>query len=110
MIKIAKAYAEDGDKDNAMLWLRKGFASRYDEKPFIKGNSAFKNFKEDEDFLALFGDDTQKNIARKEAWTRDIIYLEKRIHELLYSSNQAISKTDLSKEILDIKNKYSVII
>ena len=103
MIKIAEAYAEDGDKANAMLWLRKGFAARYDEKPFLKGSSAFKNFNEDEDFLALFGNDTQKDITREEAWSRDITYLEKRINELRYSPNQAISKTDLSKEILDIK-------
>lgn len=103
MIKIAEAYAEDGDKDNAMLWLRKGFAARYDEKPFIKGSSAFKSFNEDEDFLELFGNDTQKDITREEAWSRDITYLEKRINELRYSPNRAISKTDLSKEILDIK-------
>lgn len=102
MIKIAEAYAEDGDKDNALLWLRKGFAARYDEKPFIKGSSAFKSFNEDENFLALFGNDTQKDITREEAWSRDITYLEKRINELRYSSD-AISKTDLSKEIRDIK-------
>ena len=102
MIKIAEAYAEDGDKANAMLWLRKGFAARYDEKPFLKGSSAFKSFNEDEDFLALFGDDTQKDITREESWSKDLTYLEKRINELRYSSN-AISKTDLSKEIIDIK-------
>ena len=106
MIKIAEAYAEDGDKDNALLWLRKGFAARYDEKPFIKGSSAFKSFNEDEDFLALFGNDTQKDITREEAWSRDITYLEKRINELRYSSN-AISKTDLSKEIIDIKTNIA---
>ncbi|NQU32847.1 MAG: hypothetical protein HQ521_06400 [Bacteroidetes bacterium] len=55
MIKIAKAYAKDGDKNNAILWLRKGFALRYDEKPFLIGNSAFKSLNEDEDFKKLFG-------------------------------------------------------
>ena len=107
MIKIAEAYAEDGDKDNALLWLRKGFAARYDEKPFIKSSSAFKSFNEDEDFLALFGNDTQKDITREEAWSRDITYLEKRINELRYSPNHAISKSDLSKEIIDIKTNIA---
>ena len=107
MIKIAEAYAEDGDKANAMLWLRKGFAARYDEKPFLKSSSAFKSFDEDEDFLALFGNDTQKDITREEAWSRDLTYLEKRINELLYVPNHAISKTDLSKEILDIKTNIA---
>jgi len=107
MIKIAEAYAEDGDKDNAMLWLRKGFAARYDEKPYIKGSSAFKSFNEDKDFLALFGSDIQKEITREEAWSKDITYLEKRINEELYSPNHAISRTDLSKEILDIKTNIA---
>ena len=106
MVKIAEAYAEDGDKDNAMLWMQKGFEARYDEKPFIKGSSAFKSFNKDEDFLELFGNDTQKDITREDAWSRDIIYLEKRINELRYSSN-SISKTDLSKEIIDIKTNIA---
>jgi tetratricopeptide (TPR) repeat protein len=106
MIKIAEAYAEDGDKDNAMLWMRKGFVARYDEKPFLKGSSAFKSFSEDEDFLELFGYDTQKDITREEAWSKDITYLEKRIIELRYSS-EAISKSDLAKEMLDIKKNIA---
>ena len=28
MIKIAQAYAKDGDRSNAILWLQKGFASK----------------------------------------------------------------------------------
>jgi hypothetical protein len=107
MIKIAKAYAKDGDKNNAILWLQKGFASHYDEKPFLMGSSAFKSFNEDKAFLELFGNDTQKDITREETWSRDITYLEERINELLYSPNQAISKTDLSKEILDIKTNIA---
>jgi len=107
MIKIAKAYAKDGDKNNAILWLRKGFASRYDEKPFLKGSSAFKGFNEDEDFKKIFGNDTQENITREEAWTKDISYLEKRINELHYSPNHAISKANFSKEILDVKTNIA---
>lgn len=109
MVKIAEAYAEDGDKSNALLWLRKAFTARYDEKPFLKGSSAFKNFNQDEDFLTLFGDDIQKSITREEAWDRDITYLEKRINELLYSPDHVISRTDISKEIIDIKSKITAL-
>lgn len=107
MIKIAKAYAKDGDKEHALLWLKKGFASRYDEKPFLKGSSAFKDFTEDEDFISLFGNDNQANITREETWARDISYLEVRINELHYSPNHAISKTELSKEILNLKTNIA---
>jgi len=109
MIKIAQAYAEDGDKDNAMIWLQKGFASRYDEKPFLKGNSTFKSFNENKDYLELFGDNTQTDITREEAWARDLSYLEKRINELLYNFGRGISKADLSKEIAAIKTNLAML-
>ena len=107
MIKIAKAYAEGGDKDNALVWLQKGFAARYDEKPFVKDDPAFKDFSEDEDFLALFGEDKQPNITREESWASDISYLEKSIDDLHFSPDHAISKTDLSKAILKLKTTIS---
>lgn len=105
MIKIAKAYAEDGDKENALLWLQKGFGSRYDEKPFLKGDPAFKNFNTDDEFLSLFGNVNQTTITREETWAKDISYLEKRINELHYSPNHSISKTELSKEFQILKTK-----
>ncbi|MDF0716421.1 hypothetical protein PY092_09700 [Muricauda sp. 334s03] len=107
MIKIAKAYAKDGDKENALLWLQKGFASRYDEKPFLKNDAAFKDFIEDENFLALFGNDNHTNTTREEAWAKDISYLENRINELHYSPYHAISKTEFSKAILNLKTKIA---
>jgi len=107
MIKIAKAYAKDGDKNNAILWLQKGFSARYDEKPFLKEDPAFDNFKEDEGFKKLFGNDDKENITRNDAWTRDVGYLEKRINELHYSPHHAISKADFSKEMQDIKSSIA---
>lgn len=109
MIKVAKAYAEDGDKENALLWLQKGFASRYDEKPFLKGDPAFKSFNTDDEFLALFGNDNQTKITREESWTKDLSYLEKRINELHYSPNHSISKTELSKEFQNLKTKIATL-
>lgn len=109
MIKIAKAYAKDGDKANSLLWLEKGFASRYDEKPFVKNSAAFKNFNKENDFTKLFGNNNTENITREEAWTKDIEYLEKRINELHYSPNHAISKTSLSNEFLKIKTNLTAL-
>ena len=102
MITIAKAYAKDGDKSNALFWLQKGFVSRYDEKPFLIGDAAFESFSDDQDFKALFGIDTGENVTREVAWERDILYLEKRINELLYSPGKAMSETNLSKSMQGI--------
>ena len=90
-----------------MLWLRKGFAARYDEKPHLKGSSAFKSFSEDKDYLALFGNDTQKDITRDEAWKKDIDYLISRIEQLHFDMNHYVSKVDFEKSVLDLKTTIS---
>jgi len=107
MVKIAKAYAQAGDKENAMLWLRKGVASRYDEKPFVKGDSAFLAFNEDSDFQMLYGNNGQENVTRNEAWAIDIDYFEKRIIELHYSPYHAISKTDFAQSFIDLRARIA---
>ncbi len=107
MIKIAKAYALDGDKANSMLWLRKGFAARYDEKMQLQGSSAFKSFSEDKDYLALFGNDSQKNLTRDEAWKKDIDYLISRIEQLHFDMNHYVSKVDFEKVVHDLKTSIS---
>jgi hypothetical protein len=104
MIKIAMAYALHGDKSSAMLWLQKGFAARYDEKPFLKDDPAFEAFKQDQDFLLLFGNDTQEEITREEAWAKDLDYLEKRILELHYNLHRALTETDFTKSFLELKS------
>lgn len=109
MIQISKAYAKIGDKNNALLWMKKGFSFRYDEKPFLKGSLEFESFKEDVDFKKLFGLNAQDKTTREEAWTIDISYLEKRINELHYSPNHAISKSDLSKALRGIIDKISIL-
>ncbi|MGN7514852.1 MAG: TPR end-of-group domain-containing protein [Allomuricauda sp.] len=105
MIKIAKAYAEDGDKENALLWLQKGFASRYDEKPFLKGDPAFKSFNEDEEFQQVFGYRSHLGLSRGESWVSDIDYLEEQILELHYNPFHSMSKTDFDKKILGLKSE-----
>lgn len=97
MVKIAKSYALDGDKANAMAWLQKGFAYRFDEKPFLKGDPAFKAYNQDEDFLQLFGIGKQADMSREETWVNDLNYLQKRIAEMHYALNDVISEDDFNK-------------
>jgi len=96
MVKIAKSYALDGDKANAMTWLQKGFAYRYDEKPFLKGDPAFEAFSQDEDFLQLFAIGNQEKLTREQAWAGDLNYLQKRIREMHYALDEAIAEDDFN--------------
>nr|WP_321407109.1 hypothetical protein [uncultured Carboxylicivirga sp.] len=105
MIKISKAYALDGDKANSMLWLQKGLASRYDEKPFLKGDPAFKAFYEDNDFRKLFGYCDDVDLTREEAWRCDINYLKERMLELHYNSSHFALETSFDNMILSLKSR-----
>ncbi|MCX2719192.1 hypothetical protein [Lentiprolixibacter aurantiacus] len=110
MVKIARAYALDGDKANAMRWLQKGFASRFDEKPFLKGDPAFRAFNQDEDFLQLFGIGNQDKPTREDAWTADLNYLQKRIVEMHYALDDVIAEDDfkvLFDELISSINTFS---
>lgn len=107
MIKIAKAYAKDGDNENALLWLQKGFANRYDEKPFLKGDPAFKAINERQEFQQLFGYQSQIDLSREASWVSDIDYLKERIQELHYNPYHSMSKTDLDHKILSLKSEIN---
>lgn len=109
MIKIAKAYALDGDKSNSMIWLQRGFEARYDEKPFLKGDPAFEKFNQDADFLQLFGFSNRTDLTREEAWRCDIDYLAKRVIQLHYMPYHHISKTSFDKLISELKSNIGAI-
>jgi hypothetical protein len=109
MIKIAKAYAMDGEKDNAMIWLKKGFASRYDEKFYLKRDPAFSSFNKDEDFLQLFGVGNQTDMTREEAWAGDLNYLQKRIIEVHYALDDVITKDDFNRLFDKLKSSINTL-
>ncbi len=105
MIKIAKAYALDGDKENSMIWIQKGVSSRYDEKPFLKGDPAFEAFNKDNDFLKLFGYCDEEDLTREQAWHCDIDYLKKRMLELHYNPSYLVHDTSFENLILSLKSR-----
>lgn len=109
MIKIAKAYAVEGDKDNAINWLKKGIALRYDEKFYLKGDPAFNSFHEDEEFLEIFGIGNQTDMTREEAWIGDLNYLQKRIIEAHYALDDIISEHDFNNLFDKLKPSASAL-
>ena len=105
MIKIAKAYGFDGDKENAMLWLKKGVALRYDEKFYLKEDPAFSAFNKDEDFRQLFGMGNQADMAKTDAWTGDLNYLQKRIIEVHYDLDDVMTEEVFNSVFDDLKDR-----
>lgn len=109
MVKIAKAYGSLGDKDKAILWLKKAFEARYDEKPFLMGSPEFEAFKEDKELLALFGISSQKDMSRREAWEGDLSYLESRIGQMNYPLQYGADRAGITKSIAMVKANISTL-
>ena len=107
MIKISKAYALTGDKDNAIAWLKKGIALRYDEKFYLKWDPAFSSIKDEEEFKEIFGISDQTEMKREEAWFGDLNYLQKRIIEAHYALDDFISEDDFNNLFVELKSSVS---
>jgi tetratricopeptide (TPR) repeat protein len=75
MIAIAKAYAQAGNEDQALDWLEKGLALRYDERPDLASSDEFSSLKDSAEFNALVGSIPEGTFTRDEQWRYDINYL-----------------------------------
>ena len=109
MIEVAKAYALKKDKKNVIKWLQKGFKARYDEKPFLIGSPAFKEYSQDHDFLEVLGIYTETDISREEAWKKDINYLVSQIKRLHYNMYHSVSKAEFENLVADVSENISAL-
>ncbi|MDF1868697.1 MAG: hypothetical protein P1U70_27985 [Saprospiraceae bacterium] len=107
MVKIAQAYGKLGDKDNTIVWLKKAFEARYDEKPFLIGSPEFEVFSGDREFLELFGVSSRENMTRTEAWETDLSYLESRIGQMNYTLNKGDDRTKIIESFTQVKASIS---
>jgi tetratricopeptide (TPR) repeat protein len=82
MIAIAKAYAQAGDKGQAITWLKKGLELRYDERPDLAAATEFSSLKDQPEFNALVGSLPEGTFTRDEQWRYDIRYLGELVAQL----------------------------
>ena len=75
MVAIAKAHAQAGDKDLAIVWLQRGLDMRYDERPDIAGMPEFSVMLDDPRFASLAGLPPKTDLTRNEQWRYDIAFL-----------------------------------
>jgi tetratricopeptide (TPR) repeat protein len=100
MIKIAEAYGRLGDQKNALAWIHKSLAARWDDRPTLAGTSLFnrwknpnfESFETSEAFQKSAGSYLDKTLSRDDAWRQDLHYLSdeiKRLHANMYHSVSA---------------------
>lgn len=73
---IARAYAQSGDRDNALRWLNKVLGEfRFNQKPSLVNDPAFASLKDSLRFRKLMGLLPNRKFTREEGWRYDIDYL-----------------------------------
>src|SRR5690606_13755557 len=79
MVEISRLYAQEGDAEQTLQWLRRGLESRFDEGPTILQDEAFNNISHDGRYHELAGAAPTDIATRDEQWRYDIEYLRKQV-------------------------------
>jgi len=79
MVRIAAVYAQAGDREKALAWLRRGVEARYDERPDIADAPEFADLRDDHEFAKLAGLKPKEARSRDEEWRYDIAFLREQV-------------------------------
>ncbi|KZY44422.1 hypothetical protein A3733_15655 [Pseudoalteromonas shioyasakiensis] len=123
MVKIAEAYAELNNQQQAEYWLKEALAARWDDRPTLAGTSLFKSginphfqgFAQSASYKSLAGNDLDTELNRDQKWRADLAFLVaeiKRLHVAMYqnmSSQQFAEKVaEIDKSIPDLTDQQIV--
>jgi tetratricopeptide (TPR) repeat protein len=75
MINIAEAYAELEQAENAITWINKSLAFRYDDRKNLIDNIHFKKIANSKAFQEVSGVFLPNNLSRVESWQFDLLFL-----------------------------------
>jgi len=102
MVKIAGVYAQAGDTENALLWLRRGLEARYDERPDIATAPEFAKLLGDDEFAALAGLAPVGTLTRDEEWRYDIAFLREQVTMLHVDPDHHTPAAELERMLFEL--------
>lgn len=109
MIKIAEAYAELGQADNAIKWINTSLMYRYDERKNLIDNEHFKKIAGSEAFQKVSGVFLPKGLSRVESWRYDLNFLVSEIKRLHINMYHSISEDSFKKMVENINTKIPML-
>lgn len=106
--QTARLHASLNEADSALAWLERALDRRWDDRPSIIDDTAFANLRHDARFMRLAGNAALAEIARDEAWSRDLDYLieesrrmhadpERRAHSAAFGSAAAALRSRIAE-------------
>ena len=112
MLKISKTYAQLEDENNALAWLEKALAARWDDKPKLAGRSLFssgistdfKNIQDSGAFKKLAGASVPEGLTRAQKWQLDLNYLVSEIKRLHVDTYHHVSEAKFTEKVHSIRS------
>ncbi len=107
MIRVAEIYGEMGEKKQAIEWIERALAARWDDRPTLAGtsffqqgkNPSFKSFETSEEFERVAGSYLPADLSRDQGWRHDLHYLAAEIKRLHVHPFHSISAERFEKEV-----------
>jgi hypothetical protein len=115
MIRLAEAYGQMGDENQAIHWINEALKARWDDRPTLTGNTNFKAFQASEAFERAAGSYLPNDLTRDEGWRYDLHYLVgeiKRLHVHAYHATSAEAfeqkVNEIARRIPDLSDEQVV--
>lgn len=105
MINIAEAYAELGQAENAIAWIKKSLAFRYDDRKNLIDNIHFKKIARTKAFQEVSGSFLPNDLSRVESWQFDLQFLVSEIKRLHVNMYHTISENNFETMVAIIHKK-----
>lgn len=118
MVKIAEAYAELNNQQQAEYWLKKALAARWDDRPTLAGTSLFKSgtnphferFAQSTSYKSLAGNNLETELNRDQKWRTDLAFLAAEIKRLHVAMYQNISPQQFAEKVASIDKAIPIMI
>lgn len=102
MVRIAEIYAQSGETQHALMWLRQGLQARYDERPHLSEAPELTNLFENPEFAQLVGRPEKSALSRDEQWRDDIAFLRDQVAMLHFDPDHRTAAAELDRMLLDL--------
>jgi tetratricopeptide (TPR) repeat protein len=97
---IGCCYALSGDKENAIAWVEKALAMRFENRRLLQTDTDLTSLHDDPRWAKLAGLPPNKDASRDEQWTYDIDFLVGEMKRMHYRW----SREGLPKQVIDSAN------
>ncbi|WP_294413030.1 hypothetical protein, partial [Pseudoalteromonas sp.] len=117
MVKIAEAYAELKNQQQAEYWLKKALAARWDDRPTLAGTSLFKSginpyferFAQSASYKSLAGNNLDTELNRDQKWRADLAFLVSEIKRLHVAMYQNMSSQQFAEKVAEIDKSIPIL-